>query len=241
MSTPRFAGSDLKTRSCRSPTASKVTPTSHTATPSTVTAVSGFGVAPVTADSCSGNETNQVDEALQQKDLAHHLAERGIPQQGRVAGILPLADRLALYVPAQPQTPDRHQCQQQPTPGRVAVAERRGDGGDGHEAHAPRHVDDVVAADPPADSERDRMHHGEGQNRGAGYLGQILNRFMWFIRRPRVRTSTGRRPDSPTGTPPPNTPGTAPTSARTPRRNPSAPTASRCCVNRSRQSRRVSA
>src|SRR6201999_4598930 len=101
------------------------------------------------------------------------LKKRRIAQEGRVTGILPLSHGLALYVPAQPQTPDRYKCQQQPSPGLVTVSERRGDGGDGHEPHPPCDVDDVVTADPPADSERDRVHHGESQNRSTAYLEEI--------------------------------------------------------------------
>ena len=42
-------------------------------------------------------------------------------------------------------------AEQQPPPGRVAIAEDRGDGRDGDEAQTPGHVDDVVAADAAAD------------------------------------------------------------------------------------------
>ena len=119
---------------------------------------------------------------MQQEDFSRHSPASGrcpqtgagATQQRSVARIFPFADGLALDVPAQPHTPDRHQCQQQPAAVRVALAECGGDGGDRDETHAPRDVDDVVPPDAPADGKRDRMHHGERHNRGTGYLGQIL-------------------------------------------------------------------
>lgn len=83
MMTPRLAGSDLNTHSCQSPTASKVIPTSHTAKPTPPTASNGFGVGPVTAESCSGNETNNVRRPCNPKTLRN--ACTGVAPRSRSA------------------------------------------------------------------------------------------------------------------------------------------------------------
>jgi hypothetical protein len=47
--------------------ASKTPPTTHNSKPATATATRGFGVGPVTAESCSGSETNHVAEHCSKK------------------------------------------------------------------------------------------------------------------------------------------------------------------------------
>jgi hypothetical protein len=64
-------------------------------------------------------------------------------------------------VPGQAQPPHRDENEQQDSPEHITRPHRGGHGRDRDEAHAPRGVDDVVAADPASDEERGGVHHDE--------------------------------------------------------------------------------
>ena len=86
-------------------------------------------------------------------------------QQVSIARVFTLARGFDDHVPGQAQTPHRDESEQQDSPEQVTRSDCGGDGRHRDESHAPRGVDDVVAADPAADEERGGVDHDEDRQR----------------------------------------------------------------------------